>query len=180
MNLGEAVLAFYKAAVRLKNLRRTGWVERGVDEPETVAAHAYAATLLAVLLADLRGMDVGEAARMMLIHDLPEAVIGDLTPRQKERVRGLAEKELSVIRDLAKKLPEGVAEKYLKAWKSYMDGLEPVARLVKDVDKLEMGLQALEYVKAGNRKAIEIYRSALSQIKDPELRRILEEAGKEV
>ena len=117
---------------------------------------------------------------MMLIHDLPEAVIGDLTPRQKERVRGLAEKELSVIRDLAKKLPEGVAEKYLKAWKSYMDGLEPIARLVRDVDKLEMGLQALEYVKAGNRKAIEIYRSALSQIKDPELRRILEEAGKEV
>jgi len=174
----EAILKLHRLVSGLKRLRRSGWVERGVEDPETVAEHSYAVALLSMLLAELRGLDPLEAARIALIHDLPEAVLGDLTPREKRLVEGLGERELEVVEDLAKSMPEEIGSRYLEAWRSYSAGGDPVARLVRAVDKLEMGLQALEYAKAGCAEALEIYRSALEQIEDRELRRILEEAGR--
>lgn len=177
----EALAKFYEAVLRLKRFRRTGWLRCGVREPESVAAHSYAVALLSALLADLRGLDAAEVVRMALIHDLPEAVTGDLTPDQKRRgVRRVSEKELEVIRDLAKSLPEEAASKYLQAWRDYVEGLSPAAKLVRDVDKLEMGLQALDYIRAGSKPAAEIYESALKQVRDPELRGLLEKLGKDL
>jgi len=180
-SLKEALAKFYEAILGLKRLRRAGWLRCGVREPESVAAHSYAVALLSILLADLRGLDVAEVARMALIHDLPEAVIGDLTPEQKRReVKRVSEKELEAIADLAKSLPEEAASRYLQAWRSYAEGLSSAARLVRDVDKLEMGLQAIHYIRSGSRSAIDIYKSALKQIRDPELKRILESLGKDL
>jgi len=176
----EFILKAHGLGSRLKRLKRSGWVERGVDDPETVAGHSYAVALLSILVAELRGLDPLEAARIALIHDLPEAILGDLTPKQKKLVKGLRERELEVIKDLAKSMPEEISSKYLEAWMRYSDKSDPVAKLVRDLDKLEMGLQALEYAKAGYEKALEIYRSALEQIEDQELRSILEEAGREL
>ena len=179
--LKEALAKFYEAVLKLKSLRRTGWLRCGVREPESVAAHSYAVALLSVLLADLRGLDAAEAARMALIHDLPEAVIGDLTPEQKrEAAEKVSGRELEVIKDLAKSLPEEIASTYLQAWRDYAEGLSPVARLVRDVDKLEMGLQAIGYVRSGSRSAIEIYESALKQIRDPEIKEILRKLGEDL
>lgn len=178
--LGEVLAKFYDAILRLKDLRRTGWLRCGVREPESVAAHSYAVALLSILLADLRGVNVAEVARMALLHDLPETVMGDLTPEQKKKLGKISEKEFKVIMDLAKSLPEEVAFKYLQAWRDYAEGLSPAARLVKDVDKLEMGLQAAYYIRFGSKSAVEIYRSALRQIRDPELKRILEKLGRDL
>lgn len=177
----EALAKFYEAVLKLKSLRRTGWLRCGVREPESVAAHSYAVALLSILLADLRGLDAAEVARMALIHDLPEAVIGDLTPEQKrEAAENVSKKEVEAIRDLAKSLPDEVASSYLQAWIDYAEDLSPAARLVRDADKLEMGLQAIHYIRSGSKAAIEIYESALKQIKDPEIREILKRLGEEL
>ena len=178
MILKEALIGFYKAVLKLKNLKRSGWLRLGVREPESVAAHSYAVTLLSILIADLRGLDAAEVARMALIHDLPEAVIGDLTPDQKRAVEKISSKELGVIESLAKALPKEISSRYLQAWRKYSEKVDEAARLVRDVDKLEMGLQAIEYIKSGNRAAIEIYESALKEIKDPELKDILRKLGR--
>jgi len=176
----KAVLKFYRNILKLKKLVRTGWLERGVSEPENVAAHSFAVALLVAVLADLKGVNVLDAVRMALIHDLPEAVTGDLTPEMKKKFEKLEEVELGVFEDLAKELPEDVGSKYLEAWRRYSRGEDPVARLVKDVDKLEMGLQALAYIREGYPEAREIYESALKEIKDEEIRRILEAAGRDL
>lgn len=176
----EAILRLYKEILELKKLLRTGWVERGVPRPESVAAHSFAVALLAAVFAELKGVDVLDAVRMALIHDLPEALIGDLTPKMKEE-RGadeLEKLERKVFEDLAKYLPRGVGSKYLDAWLRYSRCEDAVAKLVRDLDKLEMGLQAIAYVKEGYRDAVEIYESALRELKDEELRRILKAAGK--
>jgi putative hydrolase of HD superfamily len=177
MDADDDLAGIYDAVLRLKGLRRAGWLERGVGDAESVAAHSYAVALLSMILADIRGLDAAEAMRMALIHDLPEAFIGDLTPGEKERMRDLREREMEAIVEMAKTLPGGASERLVEAWRRYSDGSSEVARLVRDIDKLEMGLQALNYIKSGYSGVWEIYMSALREIGDPKLRELLRRLG---
>lgn len=174
----EGLTRVYNAVLRLKGLRRAGWLKRGIKDAESVAAHSYAVALLSMIFADLMGLDSKEAMKMALIHDLPEAFIGDLTPSEKEKIGDLGEREVEVIMEIAKVLPSKVSEKLIEAWRGYSEGSSEVARLVRDVDKLEMGLQAISYIKSGYAGAWEIYESALKEIGSSELRKLLRRVAK--
>ncbi|OYR56353.1 phosphohydrolase, partial [Halorubrum sp. E3] len=59
----DAALDAVLAAYDLKDERRTGWQLRGVDDPESVAAHSWGVAYLVVTLgdrlaADLPGVDL--------------------------------------------------------------------------------------------------------------------------
>ena len=177
MNL---IMKLHEYVARLKELRRTGWIQRGVSDPETVASHSYAVALLAMMIADLRGLNTLDAVRMALIHDLAESIIGDLTPEMKMRLGDLEERERRFFEDLVKLMPRELAETYLNSWRRFSRGEDEVSRLVREVDKLERGLQAVRYLKKGYGEVKEIYDSTLSELKDPELRRVLERALKEI
>ena len=85
------LIEFISEVGRLKRLPRTGWVESGVPDPESVADHSFRVALLTLVLADLKGLDALKAVRMALIHDLGEAETGDLTPaRRRLTPRALA------------------------------------------------------------------------------------------
>jgi putative hydrolase of HD superfamily len=73
--------ALMKHSGKLKELKRTGWVESGILEPESVADHSYRTTLLAMILSDQKGLDTLKTVKMALLHDLVESVTGDLTQR---------------------------------------------------------------------------------------------------
>jgi len=177
MNL---IIKLHEYIARLKELRRTGWVQRGVSDPETVASHSYAVTLLTMMIADLRGLNTLDAVRMALIHDLAESIIGDLTPEMKMRLEDLEERERRFFEDLVKLMPRELAETYLDSWRRFSRGEDEVSRLVREVDKLERGLQAVRYLRKGYGEVKEIYDSTLNELKDPELRRVLERALKEI
>ncbi len=140
---------FLEEAGRLKTLNRTGWVESGVVAPESVADHSYRVALLSMLLADTEGLDVLRAMRMALLHDLAEALVGDLTPRQKEGRVNWQREEREAFTVLIGKLPKETAEKYVATVEDYQACSTPEARLVHAADKLEMLLQAREYEAAG-------------------------------
>ena len=72
----------------LGSLSRTGWMLRGVPPAmaETVAQHLYSSSIIALELAFAaldRGfrVDPYRAAAIALAHDIPEAVVGDITRR---------------------------------------------------------------------------------------------------
>src|SRR5262245_57028480 len=78
---------FLHRAGRLKATPRTGWIDRGVPvgEAESVADHSFRVALLAWLAAHLAAaddpaLDVDRVLALALIHDLAEALTGDLTP----------------------------------------------------------------------------------------------------
>ncbi|KYH37822.1 MAG: metal dependent phosphohydrolase [Candidatus Bathyarchaeota archaeon B23] len=149
MNL-EGLLRLLRAAGRLKRTLRRGWVRAGVPHPESVAEHSYRAALLAMLLADLEGVDCERALRMALLHDLPESEVGDLTPEEKRRLgedhlRG----EEEAMQLLLSGLPRPLAEEYLDLWREYRRRESPEAVIVHQADRLEMILQALEYEEGG-------------------------------
>ena len=63
----------------LKSILRTGWVRAGVKSPESVAAHSWGMSVLAMHLCPPE-LDRMRVLEMCLVHDLPEVEVGDLTP----------------------------------------------------------------------------------------------------
>ncbi len=147
----------------LKDLPRTGWVRSGVQEPESVAAHSWGMAVLALHFAP-KDLDMAKVLAMCIIHDLPEVRVGDLTPH--DDVRNKAELEVSAMSELA---PE-----WLGLFHEYESGHSEEAKFVKQIDKLDMGLQASIYQSRQELDLSEFTNSARLRITDSNLLRFLE------
>ena len=118
-------------------------------DPESVADHSYRTALLAMLLADAKGLDTLGTVRMALLHDVAEAIVGDLTPRQKEEKTEWRREESEAFGEIIGKLPSEIAAGYLTIIDEYLLGSSPESMLVHAADKLEMLLQVHEYEACG-------------------------------
>ena len=147
----------------LKQLPRTGWVRSNVEHPESVAAHSWGMAILALRLAP-KELDLIKVLSMCLVHDLPEVIVGDLTPQ--DNLNNKAEMERNAMKQLA---PE-----WLELFEEYEVGESKEARFVKQIDKLDMGLQAMLYQNEQGLDLSEFLVSAKAKILDADLLRILE------
>jgi putative hydrolase of HD superfamily len=139
----EDFLEFLRNVGALKRIPRTGWVQAGIKEPESVADHSFRTTLLSMVLSDQMGLDTEKVVRMALIHDLAESMTGDLTPSQKPVDHG--ENESDAMAGILSLLPRGLGARYMGLWEEYEEQKTPEARLVHNADRIEMLVQALEY-----------------------------------
>lgn len=91
--------------------------------------------------------DSNRCIKIALVHDLAEATVGDITPHCGVDDKTKHQLELEAITGMTGGLGGGseVGAEILELWKEYEAGETPEAKLVKDMDKLEMILQALEY-----------------------------------
>ena len=147
----------------LKQLPRTGWVRSNVEHPESVAAHSWGMAILALRLAP-KELDLIKVLSMCLVHDLPEVIVGDLTPQ--DNLNNKAEMERNAMKQLA---PE-----WLELFEEYEVGESKEARFVKQIDKLDMGLQAMLYQNEQGLDLSEFLVSAKAKILDADLLGILE------
>jgi putative hydrolase of HD superfamily len=139
------------AAYALKDERRTGWQLRGVDDPESVAAHSWGVAYLVVAFGDrfrdeLPGVDLDRALRLAVVHDAAEALTGDVATRADEtadpvdrEAKAAAERE--AMATLADPLPDRIAD----AFATYEARETPEAVLVKECDLLDTCVQAVVY-----------------------------------
>ena len=159
-----------EAIGRLKEVPRTGWLDRGIpaDETESVADHSFGVALVAWLLAPDE-LDRARVVELALIHDLAESVVGDVTPYDREALHALdpdtrrnwlnqrqrrsdersAEKHVAedaAIEDLATHLPADQQERLLARWSELRERTTPEARFVKEMDVLETWLQSRRYL----------------------------------
>lgn len=137
---------------KLKETKRSGWVERGCAEPESVAEHSFMSALLSFILS--RGdLDRGKAIKMALVHDIGESIIGDIITRNsyhmtlEEKIR----KERKAINGLTKNLGK-LGEEIRNLWEEFEEGKTREAKFVRQVDKIEMFLQAVKYHNNGSCK----------------------------
>ncbi len=138
---------FMDYAGRLKRLRRTGWVIRGIPEAESVADHSYRAALLGYILAKEKKLDAEKVMVMLLIHDIGESIIGDIVPEGEEFI-DKREVEGKAVRRVLDTLGT-VGEELYEIWEEFTDGSSEEAKLARMVDKAEMAYQAKEYAKMG-------------------------------
>jgi len=161
----------------LKQLYRQGWLNKGLppERCESVAEHTFSTAVLAYFLAEsyFPDLDLGRVLRLALLHDFGEVYAGDLTPedrvssKEKERLERLA------ITRILSKLPN--AGEYLSRWEEYERQASPEARFVRQIDRLEMALQASVYEKQGFTGLDDFYTSARGAISDPQLVAMMDE-----
>lgn len=170
------LLHFFRNAGRLKSEPRRGWAVRlELPDPESVADHSYRVALMTMAYSDKRGLDTEKALRIALLHDIPEAIVGDSMPGERTP-SGKRRLESRAMRTIARDLPPALAELYLEAWEEYEQGTSPEAKLVKQLDKVEMAVQATEYRERYPGKDVKEFMStARKAVRDPELLRVIDE-----
>jgi 5'-deoxynucleotidase YfbR-like HD superfamily hydrolase len=138
------VLEFYEEVGKLKKLVRTGWAKRGIPDPESVAEHMYRSQFVAYDLAKILGEDPAACAHMMMIHDLPEAKAGDITPHCGVSKEEKAKLELQAAKELADMSGN---QEFLTVFLEYEGKQTLRAKICNDADRLECLMQALTYAK---------------------------------
>jgi putative hydrolase of HD superfamily len=112
----SSLLDFLCLIGKLKHLKRTGWVHCGVQEPECVASHMYRMGIMAILFAD-SSLDRERMVKLALVHDMGEAIVGDITPHcgvsNEEKYRREHE-AMQKIQSILSGLP--AADEFLALW----------------------------------------------------------------
>jgi putative hydrolase of HD superfamily len=173
----ESLAAFFHLAGKLKLEKRRGWLDRGVKEAESVADHSFRLALMSLVFSQRQGLDACRAVKLAIVHDLPEAICGDIAVRVKEEMQKVSNKEKKRLEENAleqemKMLPAEIAREIKGLWEEYEARETKEAKLVYELDRLEAIFQAVEYEKAGNFRVglQEFYDYANARIENPELR----------
>lgn len=136
----KGVLGFLRSAERLKATYRSAWTSTG--DRESVAAHTWRLCLMALLLAeDFPEVDRDRLIRMLIVHDLGEALHGDIPAPRQDPAAGKAEQERRDLLELLAPLPGRMRQAITRLWDEYDGAATPEARLAKGLDKLETILQ---------------------------------------
>ena len=176
----DQLVQFWELAARLKAEPRRGWLRQlRLQRNESVADHSFALSLLCLFEGERRGYNVERLLKLALLHDLEEAITGDLTPQDKES-RGeniVMVQKIAAREQLLSYFPKENQTVYRELWSELENEKSKEAQLVHELDKLEMALQAKEYAKGGieTTKLKEFYESSRAAIRDPKLKRLLDE-----
>lgn len=132
--LPEQLLDFLTAAGRLRVTPRHCYT--APDRRESVADHSWRLVLMAYLCAEeFPGIDLGKLLTFAAIHDLGEAVTGDIPAFVKTEAQ--EETEDRAIDGLINMLPEPARGRLHALFDEYEAQSSPEARLCLALDKLE-------------------------------------------
>lgn len=184
------LLNFLIEVGKLKRMPRRGWVLRGVKNPETIAAHTFRMAIFAWLLSKKKKLNVNKIIKISLIHDLCETYAGDTTPydslifdkkewekvtqkwprfskKEKEKLfQEKYKKESRALKKLILNLPPDLKKEIRNLWIDYEEGLTREGRFVRQLDRVENLLQALEYWEKDKKFAIEPWWIQIEELVD--------------
>jgi putative hydrolase of HD superfamily len=140
------ILDFLRSAERLKSTTRTGYTSTG--QQESVAEHTWRLCLMAMVLrSEFPDVDFAKLVKICIIHDLGEALHGDVSaPEQARRTAlglntGKADDERRDLLELLAPLPSRLRDEIAALWDEYEAAASPEAKLAKALDKLETIMQ---------------------------------------
>lgn len=161
---------------KLKRLPRTGWGMSNVKNPESVAEHSFRVGLLAMSLAGELGLSQEKSMKMALVHDLAEAEIGDIVIQRGDKILVNADEKHEKEHDAMVKIAnETKLDELVILFKEYSLQESPEAQLVKQVDRLEMLIQAYEYEQEQGIDLEEFFLPTRKEITHPKVRELLNE-----
>ena len=150
----KSIMSFYLLATQLKNKIRSGWDELhwnvSKERLESVAEHVYGTCILALAINSEfdSDLDMTNVLKMLVLHEIGEVIIGDITPfdnvtpEEKQRIEHSAMEK--VLGDLIKK------EEYLALLLEFDERKTKEAIFARHCDKLEADIQAKVYQDGGN------------------------------
>lgn len=136
----EGRLEFLRAAERLKDVLRSARTSSG--RAESTAEHSWRLCLMAMVFEDqLPGLDWLKVLKLCIVHDLGEAIHGDIPATEQAASPGKSERERQDLLALTSGLDASVRNGILSLWDEYEAAASPEAKAVKALDKLETLLQ---------------------------------------
>jgi putative hydrolase of HD superfamily len=124
------ILEFLRATERLKVVHRSAYTSEG--NAESVAEHSWRLCLMALVLRDaFPGVNVGRLLAMCVVHDLGEAIGGDVpAPEQARRLARdpastKAAQEREDLLTLIAPLPESARSEITVLWDEYEAASSP-------------------------------------------------------
>lgn len=133
-------LAFIREAEKLKDVLRSAYTSEG--RHESTAEHTWRLCLLAMVFEDqLRHLDFAKVLKICIIHDLGEAINGDISAVEQTVDSNKSEQERSDLLTLMQPLDAALREQLLLLWDEYENASSPEAKAVKAMDKIETLIQ---------------------------------------
>lgn len=174
MNDVDALLRFVSRIQRLEALPRTGWVVSGVSRPESIAAHSYEVTLVALWIAESipEEVDADQVLRIALLHDVGEALTTDLPSPVKDLIGRQA------VHDAEARATGVVLGDAPSDWSqyatSYREEQTLEVRVVKAADRIQMLARALAYEASGEGDLRRFWEKEYDDYGIPFVRRLLD------
>ncbi len=168
------IIDFFITAANLKKIQRQGWIDKlDIKNPESVADHSYSMAMMGMIISDMENYNSGKILKMILLHDLAESKIGDYTPGGISKEKKM-ELENDAFSKIIKNLPSKIKTQYEILWDNYQKHNSSEAKIVHQLDKLEMALQAKIYQKEGHSKEkLNLFlKSAENEITHPKLKEL--------
>jgi putative hydrolase of HD superfamily len=155
-------LKFLDDVMSLKRVPRSGWITYRIDKHdlEPVSSHTYSVAMIALMMSETmrlkkQEVDVEQALKMALLHDLSESLTFDIS---KAFLRYLGRKgslmktrleEKAISRILADLQNDRLAHTFRTAINEYSSSNSLKARIVHSADALDLLLQVIEYERMG-------------------------------
>ena len=134
----EQLLKFMSIAEKLKCTTRHSWTSS--NRQESVAEHSWRLCLLAYLLKnELKDYDIDKVILMCLIHDLGEAITGDIPTFNKSNKDEEIEKE--AVNKVIEVLDRELGEELKNIFTEIHEEKTKESKLFKALDKLEVVMQ---------------------------------------
>ncbi|MDP2926566.1 MAG: HD domain-containing protein [bacterium] len=202
-------IRFFTEVGKLRKVPRRGGVLIGSKSPSSITDHLFRVALMALVLGrEKKGnLNMTKVLEMALVHDLCELYTGDKSPYDHNsilpgdkkkwpelfdrwpRLTTLEKKRKSLqkyksegtaLDKLLKGLPPDIKREIKNSWAEYEKGLTKEARFMKQINRLETLLSALEY---GREEKIRVYKSwwvgSKERIDDPTLIKFMDSLAKE-
>lgn len=147
----EPLLPALLALLPLDQLPRTGWIQSGIADPESIAGHVVGTAFLVLALGPriFPAIDVERALALAVVHDAPEALLGDL-PRTGARLLPPGAK-IEAEDKAARLLLAPLSDFALERFAEYRAAKTREARFVRLCDRLQLGVRAAAYHRLGVR-----------------------------
>ncbi len=136
----RGIIEFLHQAERLKDTLRSGVTSGG--RSESTAEHSWRLCLLVMLFEkELQDVDLHRLIKLCIVHDLGEAISGDVPAIHQREDDDRAARERRDLVVLCSPLPEDLKAEIIALWDEYNAASTLEAILAKGFDKLETMLQ---------------------------------------
>lgn len=176
---------FFQLVALLKQQKRTGWINMGLKESESISDHMYRMSIMTLVLnpksfnkLNNEIPDLNKCSKIALVHDIAESLVGDIVPHDEniDKIEK-SKREFKAILYLCKIISNyniDQANEIKELWIDYECQRNLEATIVKDIDKFELLMQTFEYERMYNKRMDEFY-SCRKVIKNDEIKKLADE-----
>jgi len=138
----ENLMSFFVASEKLKTTMRHSWTSNSRRQ-ESSAEHSWMLCLIALTLFDQIEIKVDQlrVLKILIIHDLAEAIIGDIPAFDVQGRKNKNEREKAAMEQLVKNLPTKTGKEIMELFEEYENNTTFEAKIAQAIDKFEAPFQ---------------------------------------